>query len=174
MKKIINLIDEKVKRFRESNPSVGLPQDLFHLTSRLTPIVNVDLLIKDEHSRVLLAWRSDEFSGEGWHIPGGIVRYKEKLKDRVVKVAELEINHPISFKDEPMCVNEIFRTHNTRGHFISFLYNCVISEEYTPRNYGLANNDPGFLKWHDTCPQNLVDVHEIYRDHIERVARNER
>ena len=54
----------------------------------LTPLVNVDLLIKDS-GRTLLTWRDDEFYGPGWHIPGGILGFKERALDRLAKVAEL-------------------------------------------------------------------------------------
>ena len=34
----------------------GLPEELFLFISRLTPMVNVDLIIKDENERTLLSW----------------------------------------------------------------------------------------------------------------------
>jgi colanic acid biosynthesis protein WcaH len=40
-------------------------------------MVNVDLFISDDQGRVLLTWRDDEIFGAGWHIPGGMIRYKE-------------------------------------------------------------------------------------------------
>src|SRR4030042_2731238 len=67
------------------NPSAGLPEELFLYISRTTPLVNVDLLIKDENGRTLLAWRDDQYSGKGWHVPGGIGRFKEPLERRGTK-----------------------------------------------------------------------------------------
>ncbi len=64
------------------NPSSGLPEELFLFISRITPMVNVDLLIKDENGRALLSWRDDQFAGTGWHVPGGIVRFKENMEDK--------------------------------------------------------------------------------------------
>ena len=55
----------------------GLPDDIFYLVSRLTPMINVDLLIVNERNEKLLTWREDQFYGPGWHIPGGIIRFKE-------------------------------------------------------------------------------------------------
>lgn len=43
-------------------------------------MVNVDLLIKNVSSNeTLLTWREDEYYGPGWHVPGGIVRFKETI-----------------------------------------------------------------------------------------------
>ena len=68
----------------------GIPTDLFYFVSRMTPLVNVDLLIRDEGGRTLLIWRDDEFY-HGWHIAGGIIRFKERAADRIAAVAALEL-----------------------------------------------------------------------------------
>lgn len=149
-----------------SDPKVGLPEEIFRLISRLTPMVNVDLLIKDKKNRTLLAWRDDEFSGQGWHIPGGIVRFKESLEKRIQQVALTEIGCHVEFDPEPIITNQIHRTHDTRGHFISFLYNCTLEENFTPNNTERNQTEPGYLRWHDECPDNLIQVHELYRPYI--------
>jgi colanic acid biosynthesis protein WcaH len=148
------------------NPKVGLPQSVFYFVTRLTPMVNVDLLIKDQNNRVLLAWRQDQFAGAGWHIPGGIIRYKETIENRIQEVARNEIGCEVSFDPKPLVTNQIHRTHDTRGHFISFLYNCTIDESFIPDNSDLDKTDPGYLVWHDECPDNLIEVHELYRPFI--------
>jgi len=157
----IKIIDQHA-----NNPERGLPQDVFWLVSRMTPLVNVDLLIKDSNNRVLLAWRQDKFAGAGWHIPGGIVRYKETLEDRIKQVALTEIGQVIEYDLTPIAINEIHRPHSTRGHFISFLYQCTIDNKFEPDNTGRLETDPGYLAWHAECPSNLIQVHELYRSYI--------
>lgn len=145
---------------------IGLPFPVFELVSRLTPMVNVDLLIKDKNNRTLLAWRDDEFAGQGWHIPGGIVRFKETLDNRIQQVALREIGHPIIFNPEPLKMSQVIGTHDTRGHFISLLYSCSIDEQFQPDNKTVRPDDSGYLTWHKECPHNLVKVHEMYRKFI--------
>lgn len=157
----IELLDRQI-----SNPSLGLPEEVFFFISRLTPMVNVDLLIKDENERTLLSWRDDSFAGAGWHLPGGIVRFKEKLEERVLKVAETEIGTAVKFDPVPVTINQVICKHDTRGHFISILYKCFLSSKFIPKNTGLTNTDKGYLMWHDYCPENMVEVHEMYRKYI--------
>lgn len=148
------------------DPHSGLPEEIFLFVTRITPMVNIDLLIKDEKNRTLLSWRDDPFSGKGWHIPGGIVRYKERLIERVKKVAEIEIGTEVKFEPVPIAINEIILPQNTRGHFISFLYKGFVSGKFIPQNKGLKKYDNGYLEWHKNCPENLIKVHEIYRKFI--------
>lgn len=160
----IEFLDKQI-----TDPSAGLPEDVFLFISRLTPMVNVDLLIKDENCRTLLSWRDDNYAGTGWHLPGGIVRFKERFETRLMKVAEKEIGVVVEYDSLPLAVNQIMCKHNTRGHFISVLYKCFLSGKYIPKNMGLTDKDSGYLKWHDFCPENLIPVHEIYRKYIEGV-----
>jgi len=149
------------------NPSAGLPDEVFFYISKTTPLVNVDLLIRDENGRALLSWRNDQYSGKGWHLPGGIVRFKETLETRVKKVAETEIGTDISFDAVPMALNQIiYPERDIRSHFISILYKCFLPSTFIPENKGLSNEDAGYLMWHDSCPDNLIEVHKIYRKYI--------
>jgi ADP-ribose pyrophosphatase YjhB (NUDIX family) len=147
----------------------GLPDKLFYFISKLTPLVNVDLLIQNDTKQTLLAWREDPIAGNGWHIPGGIIRFKETFSERIIKVAELEIGeNNIEFENKPLEINEVIRkTGNTRGHFISMLYRCKLSKNFKIDNKNLYEHDPGYLKWHSSCPKELLPLqHEIYNQYL--------
>lgn len=158
LKSAIEFLDNQIE-----DATVGLPEDIFRFASRITPMVNVDLLINDEDERILLAWRDDEFAGKGWHIPGGIIRFKEKSIDRIKKVALSEIGTMVEFEPKPIDFNEIVCNRDTRGHFISFLYQCYLPKDFVPENKNLSPNDPGYLQWHEKCPKDLVLVQSSYR-----------
>ncbi len=150
-----------------SNPLKGLPEQIFLFVSQLTPMVNVDLLIKDEHDRILLSWRDDEYTGTGWHIPGGIVRFKETLEERIKKVAKTEIGTMVKFDPVPVAINQVIYSGKTRGHFISFLYKCFLSGKFIPKNTGLKKTDNGYLQWHQSWPKNLIDIQKkIYENYL--------
>ena len=160
LKKIISLLESFIK-----DPSQGLPDDLFLFVSRITPLINVDLLIKNEQNHTLLTWRDDEYYTTGWHIPGGIIRYKETIADRIKAVAKDELGAKIEFKDSPLAIKDGFNDKNkNRGHFISLLYQCTL---ITQPNDDLrcTGNSPKKEEWmwHSTCPANIIPVHEMYR-----------
>ena len=136
----------------------GLPEEVFRLVSELTPLVNVDLLIKDSSGRTLLTWRDDEFYGPGWHIPGGILRFKERALDRLAKVAELELGAQISSNLVPLLITEIMHpSRHVRGHFISLLYECAITSGPLGECYS-QNGQPenGQWAWFSEAPSQLI------------------
>ncbi len=139
-----------------------LPEELFLFISSVTPLVNVDLLIKDEENRTLLTWRDDQHYGAGWHVPGGIIRFKEPALDRVQKVAQTELGCSVIAEPAPMFIAETFAETAIRGHFISLLYRCRLASDLDP---GLQSGDipeRGQWRWHTGPPHDLLPVHRFY------------
>ena len=52
MSDVMHFLDSEVKNYREKHPGVGLPEDLFNCVTRMTPIMNVDLLLRDQNQRI--------------------------------------------------------------------------------------------------------------------------
>ena len=162
LSKIIKKLESSVK-----NPSKGLPEELFLFVSRITPLINVDLLIKNEQNQTLLTWRDNGFWSPGWHVPGGIIRYKEKIAERVKAVAKNELGAEVEFNPAPLEINEVILTRETRGHFISLLYQCRLVTQ-PDENLRCKSNSPkpNEWMWHSSCPANIIQVHEMYRKFI--------
>ncbi|ERE20039.1 MULTISPECIES: NUDIX domain-containing protein [Chromobacteriaceae] len=146
----------------------GLPEEVFLFVSSLTPMVNVDLLIRDDEGRTLLTWRHDRFYGPGWHVPGGILRFKESSAARIAAVAAHELGAEVDFAPNPLCRHELVNANrDVRGHFISLLHACRLKSTPDPaRRFDPASPRHGDWAWHAGCPEPLIPVHEVYRAFI--------
>lgn len=142
----------------------GLPEELFLFASRITPLVNVDLLIQDERKRTLLTWRDDSFYGPGWHVPGGIIRHAETAADRVCAVARLELATTVTLHPTPILVQEsVEPERRDRSHHISLLYLCRLTGSLDPlRKYTPEAPQPDQWFWHECCPENLIPEQQAY------------
>jgi colanic acid biosynthesis protein WcaH len=145
------------------DPRRGLPDDVFRFVSRLTPLVNVDLLIQDERGRTLLTWRHDEFYGPGWHVPGSIIRYKESAADRLRACARAELGVDVTAGPQPIHVLEGMSPSDTRGHHVSLLFRCALATPL-PDHRRAAADPPsaGQWRWHDRCPPDLLEEQRDY------------
>jgi colanic acid biosynthesis protein WcaH len=147
----------------------GLPEPVFALVGRLTPVVNVDLLIKNDRGETLLTWRHDGLY-LGWHVPGGVVRFKESMQHRIAEVARTELAATVSTKPEPAAVHEIItHTRDARGHFVSFLFECRLTSalDDTIRYGGGGAPRHGQWAWHASYPADMIDSHAVYRRFID-------
>ena len=158
--KTIDLLESLIK-----NPSEGLPEDVFLFVSRITPIINVDLLIKNAENQTLLTWRDDAYYPPGWHIPGGIIRFKERISDRINAVAASELGAEVKFNEGPLAINEVIHpSRMVRGHFISLLYECTLMSPLDKNlEFEKGTPKPGECAWHSKCPNDIISVHEMYR-----------
>jgi len=143
----------------------GLPEVVFLFATRITPMVNVDLLVQDEWGRTLLTWREDGYYPPGWHVPGGIIRYKETFAQRIQAVALGELGAEVEFEPSPLALNEVIHpTWTNRAHFISLLYACKLQSAPDPdRAHRGGSPQPGEWAWHERCPSDFIPVHEMYR-----------
>ncbi len=152
-----------------SDPHKSLPEPVFLFVSKISPLINVDLLIKDGRNRTLLTWRDDGYCAPGWHIPGGIIRFKERAADRIKEVARTELGAEVTFNPAPLAINEIIDPiRNERGHFISLLYLCSLTSP--PREdlrWCADAPQKDQWAWHARCPDDIINVHEMYRGFID-------
>ena len=154
-KKLENLL-LNVETFIEDSKK-GLPEEVFYFISKLTPLVNVDLLIKNEEGETLLTWRHDKFYGPAWHIPGGIIRFREKFETRIQKVAMSELGADIIHEEHPMAMRQLFaKGRDIRGHFISHLFLCKLKSLPTKNQFLEGEPEAGQWSWHKEAPQNML------------------
>ena len=119
-------------------------------------------------------WRYD-YRRSGWHIPGGIIRYKETFEQRIAKVARLAIGTDVTYDSDPIKITEIFVPERRRGHAISLLYECkpVKDIDITAFNKDKGETDNGFLKWFDKCPEVLVyGQRRAYEGYLKELLHN--
>jgi ADP-ribose pyrophosphatase YjhB (NUDIX family) len=136
----------------------GLPEEFFLFISRFTPLINVDLLIQDDRRRTLLTWRQDETYGAGWHIPGGIIRYKETAEARIRATALAELGAEVDFEPQPLAIEQTLEPERReRGHFISLVYRCRLAGPPDEAlRYSQGTPERGQWAWHEHCPLNLI------------------
>ena len=146
-------------------PKDGLPEEFFLFLSRYTPLVNVDLWIRDDDGRTLLTWRQDETYGAGWHIPGGIIRYRETAEHRIRATARRELGADVTFDAEPMAIEQAMDpSHRERGHFISLVYRCRLLGPPDPAlQYVAGTPRRDQWAWHRGCPPDLIEAQAHYR-----------
>lgn len=145
------------------DPRRGLPHEVFLFVSRITPLVNVDLLIHDDRGRALLTWRDDRHFGSGWHLPGGVIRYQEAAVDRVRACALEELGADVSFDPAPVFVMETMITARDRGHAISLLFRCRLLTPPDPvREAGPKAPAAGEWQWFEGPPADLLALQADY------------
>ena len=73
-----------------------LPRDDFAQVVRNTPLVSIDLVVRDEESeRVLVGLRLNRPARGTWFVPGGIIVKDERIDDAFLRISHVELGRAI-------------------------------------------------------------------------------
>ena len=153
------------------DPARGLGDELFAFASTLTPIVNVDLFVVNGRRQILLSWRDDALCGRGWHIPGGCVRFRETVDQRLRKCALREFGADVTHDAAPFGVYEFIWNEpraglgdqNERAHHIALAYRCELTGGIGAAQGAVPEGQPGHLQWFDDLPADCLAIQAPYR-----------
>lgn len=118
-----------------------LPDETFKSVIQHTPLISIDLIVRNEQGEVLLGKRINAPAKGYWFVPGGRVRKNEALDDAFVRLVkeELGIESGITRADAKFL-----------GVFEHFYDDCVfgddVSTHYIVLAYELNNTNPKLKK----------------------------
>ena len=159
-----NFILARIIEIFSIDPKKDLGKPLFEVVSGMVPNVNVDLLCYDSSNRFALVYRHDRFYGPGWHIPGGVLRFKERLENRLTLTAKRELQINSITEISKINISEIFaKDRDVRGHFISFLFRAKSKELDKNGNFNPRTNyENGSIAMFSKPPNNLIEQHKRF------------
>lgn len=70
---------------------VRLPPDVFRQVVELTPLVSIDLIVRDPAGRILLGYRRNRPAQGFWFVPGGRVGKNETRAEAFARLTQAEI-----------------------------------------------------------------------------------
>ena len=148
--KELKLLTSLLKKIE--NPHEGLPKPLFDALCRIVPFVACELIIKSEKG-ILLTWREDKW-WRGWHLPGGLFRYRESFEERIQATAWKELGVSIS---NYKFLFPLDYSQGKRAHCVSLIFLCETS---------MKPKDGKFFK---KMPKNIIGEHREYWKKLEEL-----
>jgi colanic acid biosynthesis protein WcaH len=115
--------------------SVNLSQHEFAEVVKNTPLVAIDLIVKNKQGQILLGFRNNNPAKDYWFVPGGAIRKDERIEDAFRRVSHNELGiereiHDAEFKG----VYEHFYDTNFAGvpgfgtHYVVLAYVIALNE----------------------------------------------
>ena len=146
--------------------SSGMGDILFLAISRVTPILNINLLKQRTFSGkriILLTWRADNFYPI-WHLPSRIPSFRESTIAKIAEVTDIEVESQATEARGPIASSEIFNSeHDVGGHFISLLLSVNLEScpEFKERTHE-ESSVVVTVNWLPVPPENKLKKDEIY------------
>lgn len=129
-----------------------------------TPLVSIDLVIRNEKDQVLLGRRVNRPAQNLWFVPGGRIRKNERIQDAFARVFQVELGVSFPFAQARLlgAYDHIYDDNflaepNINTHYVVLAFTCTLESTRT------IKPDPQHevLEWWDV-PKLLGsrDVHE--------------
>lgn len=76
-----------------------LDKETFKTIVAFTPLVSIDLIIRNSCNQVLLGLRTNRPAQGFWFVPGGRIGKDETFEQAFLRLTQLELGYPIPLKD---------------------------------------------------------------------------
>jgi len=134
-----------------SNPSQDkIPTEGFLEAVRLTPMVAIDLIVRNPRGEVLLGLRNNEPAANTWFVPGGRILKDERLDTAFERIARVELGISVSRSQARFLgpYEHLYDTNFARAPGVSTHY-VVLAHEITTSEpiASPADDQHGELRW---------------------------
>ncbi len=140
-KKDLNSLKNIISKIK--NPERGIEQEVFDILCKIITHLACELIVINRRKEILLTFRQDKI-WQGWHFPGGLLRYREAFKSRLEQVAKLELQTKLKTAKFLFPINYV---KSQRGHDVSLVFLCELKGE------------PKTGQWFKQMPKNIIPEH---------------
>jgi colanic acid biosynthesis protein WcaH len=115
---------------------------------RVTPLVAIDLIVRNEAGEILLGKRRNRPAQHWWFVPGGRIQKNERLQDayRRIGKAELGITMPNAKLHgifNHLYDDNYFGVPDIGTHYVTLAYRCELGKGITP----VHDDQHAEMKW---------------------------
>jgi colanic acid biosynthesis protein WcaH len=128
-----------------------------------TPLVSIDLIIRNERGEVLLGWRVNRPAQNSWFVPGGRIRKNERVKEALQRISQRELGVAIAGAKLIGVFDHIYEdnflgTPKVNTHYVVLGF----STELPSRTVFTADEQHGELKW--LSVKDLLASHDVHEN----------
>ena len=142
-----------------------LNKDEFVQVVRNTPLVSIDVIIRDPDQCVLVGLRPNEPAKGKWFVPGGAVRKYERLADAFARIVKAEVGLEASINDakfvgvyEHLYDSNVFGEEGFGTHYVVLAYELNLDHRPPIMN---DRQHSGFC-W--MTPVELISAPEVHQN----------
>lgn len=115
-----------------------LPADKFRSIIELTPLVSIDLVVKNAQGEYLLGLRTNRPAQNFWFVPGGRIQKGESLAVAFKRLTKQELGKELSIEQAKLLgpfdhfYDDCVFDSETSTHYIAIAYELIIDQPISP------------------------------------------
>ena len=129
------------------------------------PLISIDLILEDQHGKILLGKRSNRPAKNYWFVPGGRIRKNEKLADAIKRISLAELGSELTLSDGQLlgAFDHIYDDNfagvdDINTHYVVLAYRIKLKEAFEI----VADAQHSEMKW--WRKEDLLDDAEVHQN----------
>jgi colanic acid biosynthesis protein WcaH len=137
-----------------------LDNKTFSTIIKNTPLISIDLIVKNKNKEILLGKRLNKPAQNSWFVPGGRIYKNETISDAFKRITKDELNLDINIENSKFYgLYEHFYNDNVFDDTFSTHY-IVLAHEIYIENIPITNNQHSTYKWFSI--KSLINDENVY------------
>ncbi|GAB1855837.1 GDP-mannose mannosyl hydrolase [Flavobacteriaceae bacterium MHTCC 0001] len=143
-----------------------------------TPLVSIDIIIRDSDDRILMGFRTNEPAKNYWFVPGGRILKNESNKDAFERIVEKELGHKFKFEEAKLlnAYNHFYETNfanapNVETHYVVLAYELFATGEQINALVNSPDEQHTDLDWISIHDLENKSVHHYSKAYFEKPSR---
>jgi colanic acid biosynthesis protein WcaH len=131
----------------------------------LTPLVSIDLIIKNNKDEYLLGKRTNRPARGYWFVPGGRIRKNEKTEDAIKRISAAELGVEITLSDaqlygayDHIYDDNCFSEKSINTHYVVLAYTATIGDTFDIK----MDAQHSMMKW--WTEEQIIDSPEVHEN----------
>jgi colanic acid biosynthesis protein WcaH len=148
-----------------------LNKDDFAFIVKNTPLVSIDLLVKNEKNKILVGLRKNEPAKGFWFVPGGRILKNETIKEAFNRITKSELGEEVSIENslfigvfEHIYETNFAQTPGFGTHYIVLAYK--VKSPHSLKN--LSKDQHNEYQWVSKKDAKLINIHPNTRVYLNR------
>lgn len=155
-----------------------LPDQVFKTVISSTPLISIDLVVRNNQNQVLLGKRLNAPAKGFWFVPGGRVQKDETLDDAFTRLIKEELGTEVGIKRSEanfLGVYEHFYEenvfdHNATTHYVVLGYEIIIDLSKLSKIPLKQHNQ--YTWWSELDIQSIEIIHEYVKNYFSLSTKN--
>ncbi len=142
-----------------------------------TPLVSIDLVIRDANRRILMGLRNNEPAKGFWFAPGGRILKNETIKVAFHRISQKELGYQFNFEEARLlnAFNHIYDSNfdnapNINTHYVVLAYEIVVSQDQLEELLNSPDEQHTELKWMSLEDTDINKAHELSRAYFDFIT----
>ncbi|MGC6432329.1 MAG: GDP-mannose mannosyl hydrolase [Jejuia sp.] len=141
-----------------------------------TPLISIDLVIRDASHSILMGLRTNEPAKGFWFTPGGRILKNETIQVAFHRISQKELGYQFNFEKARLlnAFNHIYDTNfdnapNINTHYVVLAYEIAVSQEQVEKLLESPDEQHTTLKWMSLEDEDITMVHPLSKAYFEYI-----